>query len=175
MEPKLNTAWAVWGVDNSFVGTGKTPKNYAEEISKFDSVPGFWQSQQLVMQHIRKLPHNNMFSVMRAGESPKWEEQGLKGRPGRVAIRINLKDADSGFKTTHSCFEELVMAAVGEMIDDLEGVTVCNKRVSYVIYVWNTGSVSNKEFCEKITAFINPFIAPYARSVTIDYHPFYEI
>jgi hypothetical protein len=173
MDSKLNASWTVWGVDNSFIGNTKSTKDFAETIGIFNTIGGFWQHHKLIDDHIRKLAHNNMFSVMRGEESPKWEIQEKKGRPGRVAIRINLKDVELAFKTIRRCFEDLLMLGIGETLTDIEGVTVCNKRVSYVIYAWNTGMVANNEFCASISSALASSIAGYEKSVTIDYHPFY--
>jgi hypothetical protein len=166
MAHPLPVAWKLWHVNNTFED-GKAKDVYTH-VSLFSDVQAFWANYKLVETIAPNFGPNHGISIMRDGESPRWQEQ--THRPGRICVRIDHRKRGVGVAGVLKLFEELLMLAVGgTMGEELFGVSITNKNVTHVLYLWHEGNVESPELLDHVRDLLLVSAIP----ATVEYHPLY--
>lgn len=131
----FETAWSWWY--DSYIGPGKTSKEYEEALSQvgsFQTIPEFWGLVNNLPPP-SQLPFRASYHIMRKGIVPVWEDNENK-YGGTLSVHIRKGDCDIAFLDT-------LLAAVGEQFtqfmnygDDICGISISTRRKESVLNIW---------------------------------------
>ena len=133
----LQTAWAFWYDKKQSKKTDTAEfRGQLHKLGSFDSVEGFWKLY-CYLKRPSSLEVNVNFYLFRDGPSniPMWE---AFPRGGCWILKVK-KVKDSGASVLGKMWQEMVIAAIGEIFEepDVVGVSVCIRKNEDLLSVWN--------------------------------------